>query len=339
MDTAQWPQDIGLMKPVEEMLTTRPPIQPPPQPQQLQQPKTTTTSMGLERRGTRPQKEQVLNCPRCHSTNTKFCYYNNYSLTQPRYFCKSCRRYWTEGGSLRNVPVGGGSRKNKRSSSSPSSASTTATSTSSAKTSSSASTITSMPSSTTTSKKNLVDQLCLPIPKTHEGQDLNLAFPTQQDYHPNMPEFVEFHSLDSGTAVSSSTTSVSSTANAFSAMELLRSDRVMGGGGGTFFSMAAVPETSAVYTPAAATFGLQDFRQSLSFPLNGIGGGGGGGISGYGGMQGVEESGGGGRSLFTFEDLRQIPSNTSAAEETGSGGGSSDGEPVELLSPPKASPK
>ncbi|KAL3518331.1 hypothetical protein ACH5RR_020920 [Cinchona calisaya] len=65
--------------------------------------------------------EQALKCPRCDSTNTKFCYYNNYSLTQPRYFCKSCRRYWTKGGTLRNVPVGGGCRKNKRSSSSSSS--------------------------------------------------------------------------------------------------------------------------------------------------------------------------------------------------------------------------
>ncbi|GMH11979.1 hypothetical protein Nepgr_013820 [Nepenthes gracilis] len=64
----------------------------------------------------RPQ-EQSLRCPRCESTNTKFCYYNNYSLSQPRYFCKSCRRYWTKGGTLRNVPVGGGCRKNKRSSS------------------------------------------------------------------------------------------------------------------------------------------------------------------------------------------------------------------------------
>nr|AZL49129.1 Dof transcription factor 06 [Boehmeria nivea] len=60
----------------------------------------------------RPHEQ--LNCPRCNSSNTKFCYYNNYSLTQPRYFCKTCRRYWTEGGSLRNVPVGGGSRKNKK---------------------------------------------------------------------------------------------------------------------------------------------------------------------------------------------------------------------------------
>ncbi|XP_023520964.1 dof zinc finger protein DOF2.1-like [Cucurbita pepo subsp. pepo] len=69
----------------------------------------------------RPQPEQALKCPRCDSTNTKFCYYNNYSLSQPRYFCKSCRRYWTQGGTLRNVPVGGGCRKNKRSSSSSSS--------------------------------------------------------------------------------------------------------------------------------------------------------------------------------------------------------------------------
>ncbi|GAB2298665.1 hypothetical protein Dimus_032735 [Dionaea muscipula] len=65
-----------------------------------------------------PQQQQQpppqLACPRCQSNNTKFCYYNNYSLTQPRYFCKGCRRYWTHGGTLRNVPVGGGCRKSKR---------------------------------------------------------------------------------------------------------------------------------------------------------------------------------------------------------------------------------
>ncbi|CAL4938749.1 unnamed protein product [Urochloa decumbens] len=64
-----------------------------------------------------PQPEPALKCPRCDSTNTKFCYYNNYSLSQPRHFCKACRRYWTRGGTLRNVPVGGGCRRNKRSSS------------------------------------------------------------------------------------------------------------------------------------------------------------------------------------------------------------------------------
>ncbi|XP_038875469.1 dof zinc finger protein DOF1.8-like [Benincasa hispida] len=70
----------------------------------------------MKKKSTKPPKEP-LNCPRCKSNNTKFCYYNNYSLTQPRYFCKSCRRYWTEGGSLRNVPIGGGSRKNRSKSS------------------------------------------------------------------------------------------------------------------------------------------------------------------------------------------------------------------------------
>ncbi|KAG7036441.1 Dof zinc finger protein DOF1.7, partial [Cucurbita argyrosperma subsp. argyrosperma] len=60
-----------------------------------------------------PEQEQ-LKCPRCDSTNTKFCYYNNYNLSQPRHFCKNCRRYWTKGGALRNIPVGGGSRKNAK---------------------------------------------------------------------------------------------------------------------------------------------------------------------------------------------------------------------------------
>ncbi|GAB4826925.1 hypothetical protein Ancab_033804 [Ancistrocladus abbreviatus] len=59
------------------------------------------------------QQSEPLKCPRCDSTNTKFCYYNNYNKSQPRHFCKTCKRHWTKGGTLRNVPVGGG-RKNKR---------------------------------------------------------------------------------------------------------------------------------------------------------------------------------------------------------------------------------
>ncbi|XP_027187820.1 dof zinc finger protein DOF3.6-like isoform X2 [Cicer arietinum] len=59
-------------------------------------------------------QETTLKCPRCESTNTKFCYYNNYNLSQPRHFCKTCRRYWTRGGALRNVPVGGGCRRSKK---------------------------------------------------------------------------------------------------------------------------------------------------------------------------------------------------------------------------------
>ncbi|KAI3697878.1 hypothetical protein L6452_30977 [Arctium lappa] len=72
-----------------------------------------------------PQKPQALKCPRCDSSNTKFCYYNNYSLSQPRHFCKACKRYWTRGGTLRNVPVGGGCRKNKRLKIPPTTATTT----------------------------------------------------------------------------------------------------------------------------------------------------------------------------------------------------------------------
>ncbi|XP_027359976.1 dof zinc finger protein DOF5.7 [Abrus precatorius] len=91
-------------------------------PDETPPPKATTTttkdndnqgSGGRKNSSTKPQ-EQGLKCPRCDSPNTKFCYYNNYSLTQPRHFCKTCRRYWTKGGALRNVPIGGGCRKNKK---------------------------------------------------------------------------------------------------------------------------------------------------------------------------------------------------------------------------------
>jgi hypothetical protein len=58
--------------------------------------------------------EKIMACPRCDSLDTKFCYYNNYNINQPRHFCKNCQRYWTAGGTLRNVPVGAGRRKNKQ---------------------------------------------------------------------------------------------------------------------------------------------------------------------------------------------------------------------------------
>ncbi|GLJ26484.1 hypothetical protein SUGI_0511550 [Cryptomeria japonica] len=63
-----------------------------------------------------PKKpSKLLPCPRCESMDTKFCYYNNYNVNQPRHFCRNCQRYWTAGGLLRNVPVGAGRRKNKHS--------------------------------------------------------------------------------------------------------------------------------------------------------------------------------------------------------------------------------
>ncbi|TKY69667.1 Cyclic dof factor 3 [Spatholobus suberectus] len=75
-----------------------------------------TTSASQDKTPKKPDK--VLACPRCNSMDTKFCYYNNYNVNQPRHFCKHCQRYWTAGGTMRNVPVGAGRRKNKNSSSS-----------------------------------------------------------------------------------------------------------------------------------------------------------------------------------------------------------------------------
>ncbi|PWA42705.1 DOF transcription factor 2 [Artemisia annua] len=57
--------------------------------------------------------DKIIPCPRCTSMDTKFCYFNNYNVNQPRHFCKSCQRYWTAGGAMRNMPVGAGRRKNK----------------------------------------------------------------------------------------------------------------------------------------------------------------------------------------------------------------------------------
>ncbi|KAI9093907.1 hypothetical protein K1719_026905 [Acacia pycnantha] len=121
--------------------------------------------LGGEKKG-RPQEQ--LNCPRCNSTNTKFCYYNNYSLTQPRYFCKTCRRYWTEGGSLRNVPVGGGSRKNKK------------LFTNNPNSSSSTKVLPDLNPPTTSTSSSQNPKLLM-----QGGQDLNLAFPpiNVDNYH------------------------------------------------------------------------------------------------------------------------------------------------------------
>lgn len=148
MDT-QWHQELGLVKPMENNNNNG------------SSSNFNTSNLISSTRRERPQKEQAnLNCPRCKSTHTKFCYYNNYSLTQPRYHCKTCRRYWTEGGSLRNVPIGGGSRKNKKISSSSSS-------------SSNLNTLMSYiaPMSTTITSTST-------ITKQNPNQDLNFAFTT-----------------------------------------------------------------------------------------------------------------------------------------------------------------
>ncbi|RLN22299.1 hypothetical protein C2845_PM07G06640 [Panicum miliaceum] len=73
--------------------------------------KTDSDGSGQEKGFKKP--DTILPCPRCNSMNTKFCYFNNYNVNQPRHHCRGCKRYWTNGGTLRNVPVGC-KRRNRR---------------------------------------------------------------------------------------------------------------------------------------------------------------------------------------------------------------------------------
>lgn len=239
----------------------------------------------------RPYKEQSLNCPRCNSTNTKFCYYNNYSLSQPRYFCKTCRRYWTEGGSLRNVPVGGGSRKNKRS---------TSSSSSSLANSSSSTTTTTMTSLVSSSSTNLHPNELLPavqIPlatsKLYQGsgQDLNLSFTNQCLAHHDQ---------------------LGVAAGSISALELLQTG---------ISARGFAPLTAAPGSVFGAGFGFQDLmRQSnLKLPLDHQGG-----FSGN--MHQIQE-GGAGRVLFPFEDLKQVHVSNGGQDEQENGVVQGQGEP------------
>ncbi|CAA7391911.1 unnamed protein product [Spirodela intermedia] len=286
MDTAQWPQDMGLTKSsMEGMMVPS---------------GCTTARPQLMERRPRPPREHALNCPRCQSTNTKFCYYNNYSLSQPRYFCKTCRRYWTEGGSLRNVPVGGGSRKNKRSSNSSSSATITPPS----------STGSTLASTSATSAKRALDHPHpsppppLPIASStqtsrfHQGQDLNLTF--QQTHRTG-----DFCSTVSPNPL---TCSSAASSGAQSAMDLLRGG-VSCKGMSPFLPLMMAPDGGAVYS---AGFGLQDFRSSsINFPLDGIAGDG-----VYGNVQD-----GSGRVFFPFEDLRRHVSSGDADVDQSRGQG------------------
>ncbi|XP_074582254.1 uncharacterized protein LOC141838327 [Curcuma longa] len=65
----------------------------------------------LKRQRAPPPPQPRVPCARCGSGDTKFCYYNNYNTSQPRYYCRTCKRHWTHGGTLRNVPEGGSSSK------------------------------------------------------------------------------------------------------------------------------------------------------------------------------------------------------------------------------------
>ncbi|CAH2078109.1 unnamed protein product [Thlaspi arvense] len=321
MDTAQWPQEI-VVKPLEDIVTNTCPKPQPPQPQQ--QPAVGAAG-GAERKA-RPEKDQAINCPRCNSINTKFCYYNNYSLTQPRFFCKGCRRYWTEGGSLRNIPVGGGSRKNKRSHSTSISSSSDISNNHS-------------DSTQTASKKHLSDHhhhhllsmsqgLTGQNPKFLETtqQDLNLGFPPHGMITTNFTDLI--HNIGSSnnnnnnnnkSAINNNPllgSSCSATsAMASSSLDLIRNNSNNGNSSNSSFMGFPVHNQD----PASAGFSMQDHYKPcstnttlLGFSLDHHHN------SGFhGGFQGGEEGGESvddvnGRHLFPFEDLKLPVSSSSA---------------------------
>ncbi|KAK1438554.1 hypothetical protein QVD17_04363 [Tagetes erecta] len=271
MDTVHWPQEIS-MKPMEEIIGKN-----------IINSCSKTTS--LEKRS-RPQKDSAVNCPRCNSTNTKFCYYNNYSLSQPRYFCKTCRRYWTEGGTLRNVPVGGGSRKNKiiRSSSSSYNSSFTTTTT----------TTSSIISS---SNKKLPDLVVPPASTSqnpsrmhHEhaaaGQDLNLGFPSSNDFKTisQLIQLPNFHHHGTNNNNNSNNNN-----NTTSALQLLSG---RGGGMNMINSFMPIPipvsDSNSVYSSSGEL--MPDFKiPSLNFSLDG---------------SGIHDQNSSGMLLFPFEDVK-----------------------------------
>ncbi|KAI4337998.1 hypothetical protein L6164_016354 [Bauhinia variegata] len=245
MDTTQWAQGIGVVKPMEA--GSKPPM--------------------LERRA-RPQKDQALNCP----------------------------RYWTEGGSLRNVPVGGGSRKNKRSTSSSSSTPSSQAAPSSAK---------KLPDLTAPNFPQSASQ----NPKIHQGQDLNLAYPPAEDYS-TISKFIEvpYSTEDKGHHHHrhlQNPSSSSSASSQLSAMELLKTGIASSRGLNSFMPMS-VSDSSTMYNSSG--FPLHDFKPTLNFSLEGF-------ENGYGALQGIQESTTGARILFPVEDLKQVPSTTTEFEQ------------------------
>lgn len=235
----------------------------------------------------RPQKEQALNCPRCNSTNTKFCYYNNYSLSQPRYFCKTCRRYWTEGGSLRSVPVGGGSRKNKRSSSSAA----------------------APPPPPLVSSKKVLNDLSPPNfspqnPRIQEGHDLNLAY--NPSHYNAMSEFVALHQNLSNHHPSSDASHRHPHHHNLPLMELLKTGNMSAAAGGlsSFMSVPISDAAGAGYSSSSG-FAAPDFKPSLGFS-----------VDGFGNVQGVEDqTNQSSRILFPFEELKPVSNNDQFEQE------------------------
>ncbi|KAJ0265648.1 Dof zinc finger protein [Hirschfeldia incana] len=297
MDTAKWPQEF-IVKPMNETCLNQP---------------NPSDAAPVEKKA-RPEKDQALNCPRCNSLNTKFCYYNNYSLTQPRYFCKDCKRYWTQGGSLRNIPIGGGVRKNKRSSSS----SSNSNSSSSSKKTLFVDNKTPPPLQQVNLKTAENDHVAVAAAAkvqelvyshgfgdAHEAKDLNSAFSQGfgiGHHHQVIPEFLQVPLV--------------STSSALELLGISNSSVTSFNSRPAFVTYPNVHDSS-VYTEAASPgFGMsypqfQEFmRPPLGFSLDG-----GDPLRQEGGTSGTDI----GRPLLPFESLK-VPVSSSSTNSGGASG-------------------
>ncbi|KAE9595819.1 hypothetical protein Lal_00031061 [Lupinus albus] len=241
----------------------------------------------IEKKAPRPPQEPV-NCPRCSSTNTKFCYYNNYSLTQPRYFCKTCRRYWTEGGSLRNVPVGGGSRKNKK--------------ITTASTSASSKVIDPdlNPPSLSISSSAIISNSQNPKIMQGSGHDLNLAFPSVDHNYHGMSSYVD---MPNGDNTNHHHHQNSSAPSSLSALELLRSG-MASRGLNPYAPNSLMPNSNSLYPPSG--FPMQEVKANLGFSVDH-------GVGNRSYHDQVQENGG--RLLFPFGDVKQQFSHHAGSAE------------------------
>lgn len=150
-------------------------------------------------------------------------------------------RYWTEGGTLRNVPVGGGSRKNRRCSISSSSLSSI---------SSSQKLLDLNPNPSLSSLQNPNYNLNL-----GSNQDLNLGFPSfnihnHNNYFRGMPQFLDFPKMDKGNnGINHFSTSTSNT-SPVSALDLLQKGIASRGLTASISSSSSpsTPDLNALYT-------------------------------------------------------------------------------------------
>ncbi|KAK1382355.1 DOF domain class transcription factor [Heracleum sosnowskyi] len=285
MDTAQWPQEI-VVKPIEEIIVTN--TTPPQKP-------CITSSSSESCKKANPQKEvqqQIINCP---------------------------RRYWTEGGSLRNIPVGGGSRKNNKRSlnSSPSQSNSSASSKKIVIPSADQDHghLVAVPVSNTCPNPNKISNAY------DHHQDLNLGYSHESSDFKALSQLIQVPNFDNigstmANAYSASSPTNSTTTHHLSAMELLTGIQSTRGLGNSFMPMLS-NMSSDNNIPTSNTFlgfplNSDQYHQFMK-PVSGLGFS----LDNELEIGNNNDSTGTGRHLFPFEDLKlQAPGNATNIDHT-----------------------